>query len=360
MALADFRYVMRFRVPFCNVDMMQHVNHASYIVWSETVRAAYFGDVIGGPLNSTNGIILARLDNFVRFNVPEIYDKKMDAIWARVCHDHPGWDHLLSTGEKCWYKLSDFLNEADYHRTAMYNELYRHQDVEENFGTLYRETPSSLVGVSLHRDRRSFTESDRLALNLIQPHIIRARRNAKMATDIYAQVHALAGALENRKEGIAVLSQKRKVRFMTTKARHYLEKYFGRLQRNDRLPERLEVWVSHEEKRLQANGIFAPQEPLVARLEGSRLTVTAMPAPGQLVLTLSEQILTPDLTALGLTPRESDVLSRVILGKSNEEIAVILGMSPGTVKKHLQHIFYKLGVENRTAAACKARESLDS
>ena len=62
MALADFRYVMRFRVPFCDVDMMQHVNHASYIVWSETVRAAYFGDVIGGPLNSTNGIILARLE----------------------------------------------------------------------------------------------------------------------------------------------------------------------------------------------------------------------------------------------------------------------------------------------------------
>ena len=40
-------------------------------------------------------------------------------------------------------------------------------------------------------------------------------------------------------------------------------------------------------------------------------------------------------------------------GKSNEEIGAILGMSLGTVKKHLEHIFEKLGVESRTAAATK-------
>ncbi len=61
MAMADFRCTMRFRVPFCDVDMMQHVNHASYIVWAETVRCTYFGEVIGEPLNGSKGNILAQL-----------------------------------------------------------------------------------------------------------------------------------------------------------------------------------------------------------------------------------------------------------------------------------------------------------
>ena len=62
MALTDFRYVMRFSVPFHDVDMLQHVNHAAYIVWAETVRVGYFKDVVGGSLTGSNGVILARLE----------------------------------------------------------------------------------------------------------------------------------------------------------------------------------------------------------------------------------------------------------------------------------------------------------
>ena len=54
---------------------------------------------------------------------------------------------------------------------------------------------------------------------------------------------------------------------------------------------------------------------------------------------------------LDLTERESDVLFWIANGKSNREAAEILSMSPRTVNKHLEMIFPKLGVENRTAAA---------
>lgn len=56
-----------------------------------------------------------------------------------------------------------------------------------------------------------------------------------------------------------------------------------------------------------------------------------------------------------LTARESEVLLWVGRGKTNRDIAEILGMSPRTVNKHLEHIFAKLGVETRTAAAAAAR-----
>ena len=64
------------------------------------------------------------------------------------------------------------------------------------------------------------------------------------------------------------------------------------------------------------------------------------------------------LQSLGLTPREAEVLLWVAQGKSNSEISTILTMSEGTVKKHLQHIFEKLGVESRNGAAMSALEVL--
>ena len=55
-----------------------------------------------------------------------------------------------------------------------------------------------------------------------------------------------------------------------------------------------------------------------------------------------------------LTPRETDVLAWVAKGKTNRDIGEILGMSPRTVNKHLEHIYVKLGVETRAAAAALA------
>ena len=62
--------------------------------------------------------------------------------------------------------------------------------------------------------------------------------------------------------------------------------------------------------------------------------------------------------ALGLTSREAEILSWVIQGKTNPEMSIILGIQLTTVKKHLESIFAKLGVENRTAAVTLALEKL--
>ena len=55
--------------------------------------------------------------------------------------------------------------------------------------------------------------------------------------------------------------------------------------------------------------------------------------------------------ALRLTLREAEVLYWVVKGKTNRDIGDILGASPATVKKHLERVYVKLGVETRTAAA---------
>lgn len=66
------------------------------------------------------------------------------------------------------------------------------------------------------------------------------------------------------------------------------------------------------------------------------------------------------LEALGLTPREAEVLLWVAQGKSNGDIAIILGCAENTVKVHTARIFEKLGFENRNAATVRALEILSS
>jgi DNA-binding CsgD family transcriptional regulator len=56
-----------------------------------------------------------------------------------------------------------------------------------------------------------------------------------------------------------------------------------------------------------------------------------------------------------LTPREAEVLHWLAQGKSDAQIGAILGTSRRTVQKHLQNLYAKLGVENRTAAVVRAR-----
>jgi DNA-binding NarL/FixJ family response regulator len=94
---------------------------------------------------------------------------------------------------------------------------------------------------------------------------------------------------------------------------------------------------NNEQLRLQYMGKLGPNEFLLRLAKESN---THMPAEFS--------------SELGLTTREGEVLAWLAKGKTNRDIAQILGLSPRTVDKHLEQIYAKLGVENRTAAAAVA------
>ncbi len=62
------------------------------------------------------------------------------------------------------------------------------------------------------------------------------------------------------------------------------------------------------------------------------------------------------LAALGISARELEVLREVMAGRSNQEIADKLGVSPHTVKTHVARLLEKLGAKRRTDAVARARE----
>jgi DNA-binding NarL/FixJ family response regulator len=75
-------------------------------------------------------------------------------------------------------------------------------------------------------------------------------------------------------------------------------------------------------------------------------------------LSASEHAAPSRLATAALTPRETEVLSWIAKGKTNRDVGEILGLSPRTVNKHLEHVFEKLGVETRAAAAALASREL--
>ncbi len=122
------------------------------------------------------------------------------------------------------------------------------------------------------------------------------------------------------------------------------------------LPEPVPQWLEQAQK-----GNAGSKAAGMAAFPGNeqlRLQYMGKLGPNEFLLRLAKD-LGADAPAefsseLGLTAREGEVLSWLSKGKTNRDIAQILGLSPRTVDKHLEQIYSKLGVENRTAAAAIA------
>jgi DNA-binding NarL/FixJ family response regulator len=128
-----------------------------------------------------------------------------------------------------------------------------------------------------------------------------------------------------------------------------------------RLPPEVQAWVAREALRRRAGA--EPAGLTVAR-GGRRLSFVLHAVDADalgddhwlVVLRVADDSAMVEalMRSLDLTAREAEVLYWVTKGKTNRDIGDILGTSPRTVHKHLEHVFQKLGVETRTAAASMA------
>jgi DNA-binding response OmpR family regulator/DNA-binding CsgD family transcriptional regulator len=148
--------------------------------------------------------------------------------------------------------------------------------------------------------------------------------------------------------------------WQTALARQMLEAHFQSDGR--RAPTPLLVWLQRETERLGVVDGLVPGSPSVTLETGAgrrlRFTLHEATGEGEWMLVLREADDAAALEALslafGLTPREAEALYWVAKGKTNRDIGDIVGASPATVKKHLEHVYEKLGVETRNAAAAVA------
>lgn len=254
----------------------------------------------------------------------------LDVYW-RLRDEHPVCHHQDVTGEFRALKLSDFLTRRELRRRQIYTEWFR------PFGTEYHmsvglDAPLWHTKVFLFDRSGSpdFGERDRALLDALRPHLARLYR---AAADRRRLAEAL-DVLEKTEAAVVLLDRADGIEFATAGARRLLAAYFG--CDRGRLPEPLAGW------RRRA----APGESLTMEAADARLLVHSVGG----ALLLEEQ------RADGLTPREREILELVADGKTNAEIAAALWVAPGTIRRHLENTFRKLGVHTRTAAVAELRQ----
>ena len=293
-------------------------------------------------------------------------------------YEHPIAQYYLRTGDGKAHKISDFLSENQlYNLEGLYQKHLRPLCMEDQMVLIvknYNETSTksgvsinqeqSEIVVSLHRPKRDFSERDRLILNLLCPHLLVAYRNANALTQMQHELTQLSRTADEL--GTIILNNDFKIQFITKRASQLLIQYFQvSLYDKNYLPENLLRWVRHNVSLLeQTNEFYQSCLPLQLQQEGKKLLVRLIiKQPGeQYLLLLEEQIIHPLTTELlellGLTKREAEVLFWITQDKSDKEIASIFNLSTGTVKKHVEHIYKKLGVQTRIAAVMYALKSL--
>jgi DNA-binding NarL/FixJ family response regulator len=153
---------------------------------------------------------------------------------------------------------------------------------------------------------------------------------------------------------LLAVNRQGKIMWATPQAHKLLSDHLGADGDELVLPEPLRQWLD------VAQRSASKTQPTAALSSNAQLRLHYMgnAGPNEFLLRLAKDAGT-DLPAefsseFGLTTREREVLSWLSKGKTNRDIAQILGLSPRTVDTHLEQIYAKLGVENRTAAAAIA------
>ena len=173
---------------------------------------------------------------------------------------------------------------------------------------------------------------------------------ARLATHVRnARVARLAReAVDVAGMGTVLLDSQGRMAWRSPQAADWLAQAFGA---NEAAQATAAQWLGRARDDGEAHTPAGNNARLVARHMGQG-------GPGESMLLLTQtqadNAALQRLRNVALTPRETEVLSWLAKGKTNRDIADILGMSHRTVNKHLEHIFEKLGVETRTAAAAMA------
>ena len=278
-------------------------------------------------------------------------------VWQRWSHQNPCLMYVLETGDGSAKRLSDFLTPDQLHELELYTYVYGPLGVEYQLSGALPAPGGTVLGVALNRGDRDFSDQEVALLDALRPHLVQAYRHAQLITEHRYALEHVAGALGEEGRAFSVVGQPVVGHALTLLSRH-----FGPL--DGELPEPVQAWLEEE---LAAFGSGDPQQlrqPLVSVRDGRRLTVRFVPGgPGSDLLWMIELPPESDATPLqrlGLSAREAEVLWLLTRGKQTKEIARDLDISAGTVRKHLDHVYRKLGVSNATGAVAQAFDALSA
>lgn len=321
----------------------------------EAYRSVVLGvlELVPGNATSYNEVNLAEQEAMSLIDPPDMVDREAFARFERFAHQHPVIAHLDATGDLSPRAISDFLGVEEFHALDLYREFYRPLDIEDQISFGLPGPRELVLGVTVNRPERGFSERDREFLALVAPYAGRAYLVARARSRVRAAL-AESDLSASPTSAVVVLDRAGRAEALSPRAGLLLDAYLsGGIGRDGTLPAELAAYVAAV--RDSARGALsgpAPGELIVTR-DGTRLRACLVEGleagePDVLLLeTEADPLASGRLGALGLTAREGEVVKLIAAGRTSGEIAGDLAISPRTVQRHLENVFEKLGVRTR-------------
>jgi DNA-binding CsgD family transcriptional regulator len=237
--------------------------------------------------------------------------------------------------------MSDVITQRELNRNRFYDQYFRPWGIKYELKVRLPSSPPWHAQTFMFNRKAGgdFTKRDRLALELLTPHLSRLWHAARARRLLASTLEALEWAPETDSRGIVLVSPRRELEFASGPARRLLRTFFPPAP-DGQLPTPLLDWLESE-----------TADPLVCRTEAGRLIVRRT---GEALVLEEKQ------SGIELTAREREVLGWVARGKTNPQIAELLWLAPSTVRKHLENVYAKLGVSTRTAAVTRFLGLIDA
>lgn len=290
-------------------------------------------------------------------------------VFARFAHQNPLLADLARTGKTSARRLSDAMTRRELHGTELYDYVYRRIPLEYQLGVPLSSPrrsltrPAELVGLSLARVERDFTEADLALVDLLRPHLASMLERLRELALLRAIVSA---GDSDASRWLALVDETGVVAWASPIAAEALALTVG-----NRLPRVLLGWLaaaSHECVRggatdgrpESARGAWSP--PMTVEAVSLQVRLVGDAYPGLHALHFRSLRPRPTIAALktlGLTDRQAQVMQLALTGRTSIQAAAMLGISPRTVEKHMEAIYGRLGAVNRTEAVVIAARALE-
>lgn len=262
--------------------------------------------------------------------------------------DNPLVDHFETSGESDCAAWSDLDPEGRFTDTALYREFYAPIGIHSQLAFLLPAPPGIYVALAINRDGTGFDARERALCNELRLHLVNLYRLVSHAEATRQRDAALAD------DGWSVILVDDSG---TVVESNYLAEAIGKAAGVDlRTGATLaggQLWGAMSGSDLDLWARSRPSAPRKLPDESTPFEARLLRSPvGPHLLWIREpsRVSEEDAVSLGLTTRQAQIALLLVDGLTNEQIARRLGIAPGTVRKHLELVFARLGVPSRAAA----------
>jgi DNA-binding CsgD family transcriptional regulator len=265
-------------------------------------------------------------------------------------------------------RISDCMDVTAFRHSALHADYYRRIGINYVMALPLRIDDANVISVVFNRCRSDFKDRERAVADAVRTPLAAIYRNLIAVENAGVGLTCISELAADGGWHLVRVTASGRILDASPRALRLLMQFFpdDAAAPSARLPAALVAWFARSRNwGLERPAIAHGERFSLTRL-GARLTVHVVPdrddaAAGFLLLRCQRVEVGADhLAELPVTGREREVLALVAAGRTNGEIAAVLAISARTVQKHLEHIFQKLGVETRTAAAVRALAAADA